>query len=64
MIQALDSESIMSRFHSIYEKLNRVLVKTPFGELKISDEVKDDVTSSSSSSSLLVELLLLSIVSF
>ncbi|CAN8277027.1 unnamed protein product [Cochlearia groenlandica] len=42
---ALDSESIMSRFHSIYEKLNRVLVKTPFDELDISDEVKDDIDS-------------------
>lgn len=34
---------IMTRFHSIYEKLNRVLVKTPFDELRISDEVKDEV---------------------
>lgn len=43
-LQALDSESIMTRFHSIYEKLNRVLVKTPFHELNISDDVKDEVT--------------------
>uniref|UniRef100_M4EGR3 RING-type E3 ubiquitin transferase n=2 Tax=Brassica campestris TaxID=3711 RepID=M4EGR3_BRACM len=42
---ALDSELIMTRFHSIYEKLNRVLVKTPFDELRISDEVKDEVGS-------------------
>ncbi|CAN6866353.1 unnamed protein product [Brassica oleracea] len=42
---ALDSELIMTRFHSIYEKLNRVLVKTPFDELGISDEVKDEVGS-------------------
>ncbi|XP_006403398.2 U-box domain-containing protein 15 [Eutrema salsugineum] len=42
---ALDSESIMTRFHSIYEKLNRVLVKTPFDELRISDEVKDEIDS-------------------
>ncbi|KAJ0252498.1 U-box domain-containing protein 15 [Hirschfeldia incana] len=42
---ALDSESIMTRFHSIYEKLNRVLVKTPFDELRISDDVKDEVCS-------------------
>lgn len=33
----------MTRFHSVYEKLNRVLVKTPFEELRISDEVKDEV---------------------
>lgn len=46
MSQALDSETIMTRFHSIYEKLNRVLVKTPFDELMISDEVKDEVNSS------------------
>ena len=39
----MDSELIMTRFHSIYEKLNRVLVKTPFDELRISDEVKDEV---------------------
>ncbi|KAL0793629.1 hypothetical protein Bca101_065006 [Brassica carinata] len=42
---ALDSEMIMTRFHSIYEKLNRVLAKIPFDELKISDEVKDEVGS-------------------
>ncbi|KAF8085739.1 hypothetical protein N665_0649s0015 [Sinapis alba] len=42
---ALDSELIMTRFHSVYEKLNRVLVKTPFDELKVSDEVKDEVVS-------------------
>ena len=42
---ALDSEMIMTRFHSIYEKLNRVLVKTPFDELRISDEMKDEVCS-------------------
>ncbi|CAH8360782.1 unnamed protein product [Eruca vesicaria subsp. sativa] len=42
---ALDSETIMSRFHTIYEKLNRVLVKTPFDELRVSDGVKDEVIS-------------------
>ncbi|KAL1189332.1 U-box domain-containing protein 15 [Cardamine amara subsp. amara] len=40
---ALDSESTMSRFHSIYEKLNRILAKTPFDELRISDDVKEEV---------------------
>ncbi|VVB06114.1 unnamed protein product [Arabis nemorensis] len=40
---ALDSESIVTRFHSIYEKLNRVLVKTPFHELNISDDVKEEI---------------------
>lgn len=39
----MDSESTMSRFHSIYEKLNRILAKTPFDELRISVEVKEEV---------------------
>lgn len=34
---------MMTRFHSIYEKLNRVLVKTPFDELMISNDVKEEV---------------------
>ncbi|CAL9242411.1 unnamed protein product [Arabidopsis halleri] len=40
---ALDSETMMTRFHSIYEKLNRVLVKTPFDELTISEDVKEEI---------------------
>ncbi|EOA15163.1 hypothetical protein CARUB_v10028542mg [Capsella rubella] len=42
---ALDSESMMTRFHSIYEKLNRVLVKAPFDEMIISDDVKEEIDS-------------------
>ncbi|XP_010481997.1 PREDICTED: U-box domain-containing protein 15-like [Camelina sativa] len=42
---ALDGESVMTRFHSTYEKLNRVLVKTPFDELVISHEVKEEIES-------------------
>ncbi|KAG7536845.1 Armadillo-type fold [Arabidopsis suecica] len=40
---ALDSETMMTRFHSIYEKLNRVLVKAPFDELTISEDVKEEI---------------------
>jgi len=39
----LDGETMMTRFHSIYEKLNRVLVKAPFDELMISGDAKDEV---------------------
>ncbi|KAL9282053.1 U-box domain-containing protein 15 [Arabidopsis thaliana] len=42
---ALDGETMMTRFHSIYEKLNRVLVKAPFDELMISGDAKDEIDS-------------------
>lgn len=40
---AMESEAIMVRFHSIYEKLIRSLDKFPYHELTISDEVKEQV---------------------
>ncbi|XP_010556057.1 PREDICTED: U-box domain-containing protein 15 [Tarenaya hassleriana] len=40
---ALDGESTMIKFHSVYEKLNQVLLEVPFDELTISDEVTEQV---------------------
>ncbi|GKV48327.1 hypothetical protein SLEP1_g55151 [Rubroshorea leprosula] len=40
---ALESEAIMIRFHSVYEKLSHSLDSLPCAELGISDEVKEQV---------------------
>lgn len=40
---AMESEAIMIRFHSVYEKLIKSLDNFPYAELSISDEVKEQV---------------------
>ncbi|PON90460.1 Beta-catenin [Trema orientale] len=40
---ALESEAIMVRFHTIFDKLSQTLDDLPFDELGISDEVKEQV---------------------
>ncbi|CAN6481090.1 unnamed protein product [Victoria cruziana] len=40
---ALDGEGIATRFRTVYEKLNGALEAIPYGELGISDEVKEQV---------------------
>lgn len=42
-IQALESEDVMIRFHSVYEKLNQALDGMPYAEIGISEEVKEQV---------------------
>lgn len=34
----------MSRFHAVYDKLNRALDEMPYEQLGISEEVKEQVT--------------------
>lgn len=43
MIQSLESEAAMIRFHAVYEKLSQALGGIPFDDLGISDEVKEQV---------------------
>ncbi|KAH7846805.1 hypothetical protein Vadar_018402 [Vaccinium darrowii] len=40
---ALESEDVMIRFHSVYEKLNQALDGMPYAEIGISEEVKEQV---------------------
>ncbi|KAK4754814.1 hypothetical protein SAY87_008571 [Trapa incisa] len=40
---ALENEAVMSRFHAVYDKLNRALDEFPYDKLGISDEVKEQV---------------------
>ncbi|KAK3038844.1 hypothetical protein RJ639_028566 [Escallonia herrerae] len=40
---ALESEAVMVRFHSVYEKVSQALDGMPYDELGISDEVKEQV---------------------
>ncbi|KAI8549054.1 hypothetical protein RHMOL_Rhmol07G0321500 [Rhododendron molle] len=40
---ALESEDVMIRFHSVYEKLNQALDGMPYTEIGISEEVKEQV---------------------
>ncbi|KAM7521313.1 hypothetical protein LguiB_020275 [Lonicera macranthoides] len=40
---ALESESVMVRFHSVYEKMNSALEGMPYDQLGISEEVKEQV---------------------
>ncbi|GLT70634.1 hypothetical protein SLA2020_426990 [Shorea laevis] len=40
---ALESEAVMSRFHSVYDKFNQALEDMPYDELGISVEVKEQV---------------------
>lgn len=42
-IQALESEDVMIRFHSVYEKLNQALDGMPYTDIGISEEVKEQV---------------------
>lgn len=44
-MQALESEAVMRRFHSVYEKLSHALDGMPYEELGISDEEKEQVRS-------------------
>ncbi|PIA46801.1 hypothetical protein AQUCO_01500384v1 [Aquilegia coerulea] len=40
---AIESEVIMERFHSVYDKLNQALDDMPYDELGIADEVKEQI---------------------
>ncbi|XP_009802470.1 U-box domain-containing protein 15-like [Nicotiana sylvestris] len=40
---ALESEAVMGRFHSVYERLSQALEGMPYDELGISDEEKEQV---------------------
>ncbi|KAL3830510.1 hypothetical protein ACJIZ3_019312 [Penstemon smallii] len=40
---ALESEAMMVRFHSVYEKINKALEGMPFAELGISEEEKEQI---------------------
>ncbi|KAF9603935.1 hypothetical protein IFM89_039155 [Coptis chinensis] len=40
---AYDGETIMTRFHALYDKMSQALDGIPYGELGISDEVKEQV---------------------
>ncbi|KAL0334504.1 UNVERIFIED_CONTAM: U-box domain-containing protein 15 [Sesamum radiatum] len=40
---ALESEALMSRFHSVYDKLNQALHDMPYEKLGISEEVREQV---------------------
>ncbi|KAK4437559.1 U-box domain-containing protein 15 [Sesamum alatum] len=40
---ALESESMMSRFHAVYDKLNQALHDMPYEKLGISEEVREQV---------------------
>ncbi|KAF0906367.1 hypothetical protein E2562_009722 [Oryza meyeriana var. granulata] len=40
---ALESEAVLGRFRSVYEKMNSALDGMPYSELAISDEVKEQV---------------------
>lgn len=42
-MQALESEAVMGRFHSVYERLSQALEGMPYDELGISDEEKEQV---------------------
>ena len=39
----LESEAVMGRFYTVYDKLNQVLDEMPYEELGISVEVKEQV---------------------
>ncbi|KAM7258486.1 hypothetical protein ACFE04_014227 [Oxalis oulophora] len=40
---SLESESVMARFHSIYDKLGKALDDIPLDDFEISDEVKEQI---------------------
>ncbi|XVF63534.1 hypothetical protein PTKIN_Ptkin09bG0094400 [Pterospermum kingtungense] len=40
---ALESEAVMIKFHTVYQKLSKALEELPFHELDISDEVREQV---------------------
>lgn len=42
-MQALESEAVMIRFHSVYEKISQALDGMPYAEVGISEEVKEQV---------------------
>lgn len=44
IMQALESEAVIRRFHSVYEKLSQTLDGMPYEELGISDEEKEQVS--------------------
>lgn len=44
-MQALESEAVIRRYHSVYEKLSQALDGMPCEELGISDEEKEQVSS-------------------
>ena len=41
--QALESEAVLGRFRTVYEKMNSALDGMPYAELGISDEVMEQV---------------------
>lgn len=43
MVQVVESEAVMMRFHNVLEKLWKALEAVPFDEFEISDEVKEQV---------------------
>ncbi|EOY15258.1 hypothetical protein QUC31_000447 [Theobroma cacao] len=40
---ALETETMMIKFHTVYEKLSQALDELPFDELEVSDEVREQV---------------------
>ena len=43
LIQALENEAVMARFHRANEKLSQALEDLPYEELGVSEEVKEEV---------------------
>lgn len=44
-LQALESEAVLGRFRTVYEKMNSALDGMPYAELGVSDEVMEQVNS-------------------